>query len=350
MKVSMMAEANREMIASESTDSVCVIIAAKNAADTIRTAISSALSDAHVTEVIVVDDGSTDGTSDAARDSDDNSGRLHIIRFDLNKGPSYARNQAIAASSAALISILDADDFFLPGRFSHLLARNDWDLVADNVVFIDQKGLSGFNVSSIERFSPEPRFLDLPAFVGRNISIRNRQRGELGFLKPVIRRDFLDRHGLRYNEKLRLGEDYDLYTRALALGARFQIINNCGYGAVVRSDSLSGRHRTEDLRQLADADQTLLESGLLVREGREAVRRHERHIRGKYHHRQFLDTKAARGIGGALAYCLKNPSAVLPVVGGIVADKVDGFRQRGGKRDAAEAPGALRYLFSGKVE
>ncbi|KXF77054.1 glycosyl transferase family A [Paramesorhizobium deserti] len=334
-----------------SDDSVCVIIAAKNAADTIGAAIASALLEEQVTEVIVVDDGSTDGTNEAARAADDGSGRLRIIRFDVNRGPAHARNQAIASSSAALISILDADDFFIPGRFSHLLANGDWDLAADNIVFVDQQRLAGFNVSAVERFSPEPRFLDLPTFVERNISRRGRQRGELGFLKPVMRRAFLDRHGLRYNEKLRLGEDYDLYTRALAAGARFQIINNCGYGAVVRADSLSGRHRTDDLKQLADADKAILAGGALSGEGREAVRRHERHIRGKYHHRQFLDTKAQQGIAGAMAYCLRNPPALAPVVSGVFTDKLDSFwRVRSKKADPAQAPADLRYLFTGQAE
>ncbi|PRD42544.1 glycosyl transferase family A [Phyllobacterium phragmitis] len=347
----MAAQSKRKTIANGSDVSVCVIIAAKNAAGTIGAAISSALGESHVTEVVVVDDGSTDGTSDAARAADDGSGRLRIIRFDTNKGPASARNHAISASSATLISILDADDFFIPGRFSRLLANKDWDLAADNIVFVDQQWLGGFNASAIERFSADPRFLDLPTFVEHNISRRNKQRGELGFLKPVIRRDFLDRHGLRYNEKLRLGEDYDLYTRALAVGARFQVINNCGYGAVVRADSLSGRHRTDDLKQLADADKALLESGALSGEGRKAVREHEHHIRGKYHHRQFLDTKSQQGFGAALAYCLKNPSAVAPIAHGVFTDKLDGFLKRDGKKtDTNRTPVALRYLFTGRAE
>ncbi|MEK1891397.1 MAG: glycosyltransferase family 2 protein [Phyllobacterium sp.] len=331
--------------------SVCVIVAAKNAADTIAAAISSALRDVHVTEVIVVDDGSTDGTSEAAEKANDGSGRLRIIRFEVNKGPSYARNHAIACSSAALISILDADDFFIPDRFSHLLATRDWDMAADNIAFIDQRWIGHLNTLAIPRFHPQSWFLDLPTFVGRNISRRHRHRCELGFLKPVIRREFLNRHNLRYNEKLRLGEDYDLYTRALALDARFQIINNCGYGAVVRADSLSGQHKTDDLKQLADADKMLLESGTLPESAGEAVRQHERHVRSKYYHRQFLDTKAKKGLVAATAYGLRNPPAILPIVRGVAMDKFDDvvrlFRRAPGTPPDPPAP---RYLFPGPTQ
>ncbi len=347
----MTAQLKAGAITDNSDKSVCVIIAAKNAADTIAAAISSALADPYVTEVIVVDDGSTDGTSETAEKADDESGRLRIIRFEMNKGPSFARNHAISCSSAALISILDADDFFIPGRFSHLLATEDWDMAADNIVFVDQRWMGHLSILTVDTFAPETWFLDLPTFVDRNISRRNRQRGELGFLKPVIRRAFLDRHNLRYNEKLRLGEDYDLYTRALALNARFQIINNCGYGAVVRADSLSGRHKTDDLKQLADADKTLLDSGMLSGTAREAVRKHERHIRSKFHHRQFLDIKSQKGLLAAAVYGLRKPSAVFPIARGILTDKFDDFVRPFGKKPVvSQIPPAPRYLFPGATE
>ena len=78
---------------------VCVIIAARNAARTIPAAIASALREAEVAEVVVVDDASTDDTRDVALAADDGSGRLAVIRFDVNRGPSSARNAAIQALS-----------------------------------------------------------------------------------------------------------------------------------------------------------------------------------------------------------------------------------------------------------
>ncbi len=249
-------------------------------------------------EVVVVDDGSSDGTAEAARRADDASGRLNVVRFDQNKGPSGARNHAIDISSAPLIAILDADDFFFDGRFRRMLAEDDWEFVADNIAFVDADTASQAP-QRLQQFSESPLFLDLPTFVDGNISKRGVRRGEIGFLKPIMRRAFLDKHGLRYREEMRLGEDYDLYIRALALGARYKVIHSCGYGAVVRGNSLSGTHRTDDLRRLYEADRALLTSSRLTPEAAEAVRRHERHVRGKYELRRFLDIKSQSGAAGS---------------------------------------------------
>ena len=324
---------------------VCVIIAAKNASGTIARAIRSGLREERVAEVVVVDDGSTDGTAEASRAADDGSGRLRVLSLETNRGPAFARNHAIANSSAPLIAILDADDFFLAGRFDGLLEGDDWDFVADNIVFIDGRG--SVVEPAVPEFESAPRFLDLQGFIEGNISKRGASRGEIGFLKPVMRRSFLDRHGLRYKEELRLGEDYDLYARALVNGARYKIVHGCGYGAVVRPDSLSGRHRTLDLKRLYEADQAILAAPGLPKESAAALRRHERHIRGRYELRRFLDIKAEAGIRRAGLYALANPSAIPAIAGGVAADKLAAFRARH-QLDTA-APATLRYLLPATI-
>lgn len=321
--------------------SVCVIIAAKNAAGTIGTAIRSALAEHEVGEVVVVDDGSTDGTADVAATSDDGSGRLQVISFVENRGPSAARNYAIEASSAPLLAILDADDFFFPGRFSPMLAESDWDFIADNIAFTrDPSGNT-----KPDMFEPRARTVSTVDFIEGNVSRPGVRRGEIGFLKPVMRRSFLDEHGLRYDEALRLGEDYDLYLRALIKGARYTVIEHCGYGAVVRSDSLSGLHRTEDLRRLWQADRAIRSGTALDPHVGEALRKHECHIRDRYELRAFLDAKRTGGFRAAISHILRRPSAFPAVAKGIWRDKTAGLR-RADNIDPAPSVG-LRYLLQG---
>jgi succinoglycan biosynthesis protein ExoU len=300
---------------------VSVIIAARNAEATISRAIRSALREPEVVEIVVVDDASTDGTSDAAVAADDRSGRLSIHQVERNAGPAAARNLAIRRSSAPFIAILDADDCYLQGRFAGLFRDLEWDLAADNVMFVEERSdRCVFDVRP-PHFAPHPRYLTLEEFVHGNISKRGRHRGELGFLKPVIRRGFLDRHGLEYDARLRLGEDFQLYARAMIAGARFKVSRACGYVATVRPDSLSGRHRTEDLKCLADADLALLAMDGLQAGGRKALRRHQTHIRNKYRLRRFLDRKAEQGLAAALGYALAN--GPWPIAVGVASDKTD---------------------------
>ncbi|MER8763323.1 glycosyltransferase family 2 protein [Mesorhizobium sp. M0968] len=326
---------------------VCVIIAARNAARTIPAAIASALREPEVAEVVVVDDASTDDTAKVANAAGDGTGRLSVIRFDTNRGPSFARNAAIAGSRSPFISILDADDFFFEGRFHRLFASTDWDFAADNIMLVRDDAATDVSKIVAPPFSPEPEFLDFEGFIDANISRRRVQRGELGFLKPVISRAFLDRHGLRYDEKLRLGEDYELYARAVALGARFKVIKSCGYGAIVRADSLSGRHKTQDLKHLADADLALLAIDSLPEASKAALRRHERHIRDKYRLRKFLDVKAERGLAPAAAYALAGSSNLTAVVRGVASDKLDALFRRAGLAAKRQHVPPLRFLMAG---
>ncbi len=323
-------------------ETICVIIAAKNAADTIGLAVASALRETVVSEVVVVDDGSSDGTDQAALAADDGSGRLKIITFEQNQGPSAARNAAIAQSNAPLIAILDADDFFFPGRFSPMLLESGWDFIADNIAFVADPAA----LSAPARFQSRARALSLVQFVEGNISKRGKPRGETGFLKPVMRRSFIEAHKLRYDEQLRLGEDYDFYVRALALGARYKVIEHCGYGAVVRGDSLSSRHRTEDLRRLYEADNAVLAAMSLPSDARSVITHHRDHIKARYELREFLDVKRQSGKGGAIRHILSRPDALVPVVTGIFLDKYDALR-RNDNTSAASLPTTPRYLLAG---
>ena len=326
-----------------SGENICVIIAAKNAEATIGRAIRSALAEPETAEVVVVDDGSEDRTMAAAGAADDASGRLEIVRFATNRGPSAARNHAIAISRAPLISVLDADDFFFPGRFRQLLAIEDWDFIADNIAFIDQAMAD--LPQRPEQFPAHARQLDLQAFVAGNLSRHGAPRGELGFLKPVMRRTFLDRHGLRYREDMRLGEDYELYLRALLLGARYTVIESCGYGAVIRANSLSGRHRTEDLKMLRDAERTILSTENVPAEAAAVMHRHCRQIGNRHALRRFLDTKREHGAGAAIAYAVNHPSAVPAIAGGILRDKFGAARMRMRPDAGGPSKAGLRYLL-----
>jgi succinoglycan biosynthesis protein ExoU len=307
------------------TGSVAVIITARNAEATIFDAVGSALEQAEVSEVVVVDDASTDATADRARAGAGKDRRLCILRQTTNIGPGAGRNLAISQTSAPHIAILDADDYLLPGRFSQLFRHSGWDIIADNIVFVPDAAPGRIDPANLPRGDGSSMLLDLAAFVHGNISRRSVRRGELGFLKPVMRRDLLTK-GQVYDPALWLGEDYDLYVRLLLQGARFRLTRDVGYAARVRPDSLSGRHRTGDLEALLAAT----ERHITAADGaaRDAMRMHRRQLCNRYLLRSFLDRKAQDGIAAALAFALMPPTNLPPIAVGILSDKLSALRPK----------------------
>jgi succinoglycan biosynthesis protein ExoU len=267
------AEAGSDAVVSGTVD---VIIAAWNRSDTIERAMLSVLAEPEVRHVIVVDDGSSDDTADRARRCGARDDRVIAERLPSNLGPAAARNLALEISTAPWVAILDGDDFFLPGRIRRLLAKADeWDFIADDILQIreDRVGKEApTSILSDRHF--EPRRLDLEQFVLGNIGRHGVLRKEMGFLKPLIRRSFLDLHHLRYNDALRLGEDYALYARALALRARFLVVPAEGYVSVLRRDSISARHDKRDLERFRDSDLELTAHQSLTPRERRALKRH----------------------------------------------------------------------------
>lgn len=324
---------------------IAVIIAAMNAEATIGRAVASALAEPEVAEVVVVDDASRDATAAAARAADDGTGRLRILRKDFNGGPAASRNLAIRVSTAPLIALLDSDDYLVKGRMARLLAMggDDWDLLADDILIIPE-ALAAVSPEPPEAGSADAIVFDLETFVLGNITSRTGHRAELGFLKPLIRRSFLDRHGIAYSDAMRLGEDFALYVTALAHGARFKVTPAAGYVAIERGASLSSRHTTLDLRRISDFDrQCLADPSLALTPGeRRALTRHLEANDRKIALGSVLDSKRQAGWKAASRELLRWPRAIPYVARTFVADKTRHFVSR---NEAEQQPQRIRLLM-----
>ena len=96
------------------------LMPAFNAAGTIIEAIGSMLRQTvPPSEIVVVDDGSTDGTGELAAGSD---ARVRVIRQD-NAGAGAAMTVALKAATFPVLASLDADDIWLPSKMADQLAH-----------------------------------------------------------------------------------------------------------------------------------------------------------------------------------------------------------------------------------
>lgn len=188
------------------TPVVSVVMPAKNAAEHICEAIQSILAqDLQDLEIIVVDDGSTDGTASIVAGFADS--RLRLVQGEA-RGVSAARNLGVRLARSPNIALMDADDRSRYDRLSkqiEMLLRLDLDAVGSSYEAIDERGCS----LGVHPHLTAPSDIGLAAYAfnpvaGASLALRKDAWNSVGGLRSDIV----------------LGEDYDLVTRLLASGFR----------------------------------------------------------------------------------------------------------------------------------
>lgn len=180
---------------------VSVVIAAYNSERFIADALESVLTEVSVDdEIIVVDDGSIDGTADIVRRYPE----ARLIQQG-NAGPAAARNTAIRSSSAAYIAAIDHDDLWPAGRLDRMVAALEANPEAGYVA-----GRQRFMVTP---GAPLPYWLKStePEELGRF-------QNERGTGLIMIRRSAFDRVGFFDESMTRGGEDIDWVFRCAEAG------------------------------------------------------------------------------------------------------------------------------------
>jgi succinoglycan biosynthesis protein ExoO len=218
---------------------ISVVIAAFECASFVRRAIDSALAQQDVSlEVIVVDDCSKDETLNVLNAIAKLDDRVRIVSLSENGGPSRARNAGFEAATGDWLAVLDADDAYLPGRLSRMIAfagEHSADIVADNFLYFDLA--TGEMGTPALKTSPKSEQITLETFVERSRPYG--EEADYGLLKPIFRRRFLEERNLKYPTNLRHGEDFVFYLNTLLSGAVFYLSRDPGYIYTTRSSGLS---------------------------------------------------------------------------------------------------------------
>ena len=185
---------------------VSVIIPAYNAAVYLPYAIESVIAQTYdAWEIVLVDDGSTDGTLAVADGYRERLGdRLQYIHQE-NRGLPAARNTGIRAARGEYIALLDADDVWLPQRLERGVPALDADaqagLVHARVMRINAEG------ALIGQLAVDPKTMS--GWIARNIYTR---RAHIVCPTVMFRRICLEKAGC-FDESLRATEDRDLWFR-----------------------------------------------------------------------------------------------------------------------------------------
>ncbi len=125
---------------------VSVIIPTYNRAELLPRALDSVVGQTYTDwEIVLIDDGSTDETSDVVRDYADRLGERLVAVRQSNKGSSASRNRGIEVSRGRFVAFLDSDDEFLPTKLERQLTlfdrRPELGLVYSDYAYVDLEGV-----------------------------------------------------------------------------------------------------------------------------------------------------------------------------------------------------------------
>jgi len=251
---------------------ISVIIPAYNAETTLARTLDSLLAqtDAHW-EAVVVNDGSTDDTLEIAIDYAQRDQRIKVAHQD-NGGTAGALNAGVQRSAGDFFVHLDADDELLPHfieRTTQMMERHPgYDIYASNAIYRSPDGEETL-------FNQGERFAKITS-----LALADEIDHSQIFVTAPLRRTFFDAvGGFRthiYNE------DYDLWLRAMASGARHIFMPEALtvvhlHEGQKTADAL--KMRSSDVEILSD----LVASGLLRpadrRLARSVIARHKKNLK-----------------------------------------------------------------------
>lgn len=189
---------------------VSIIVPAYNAEPYLAAAVDSALAQTYPTiEVVVINNGSSDGTADICRRY---GARIVYIELRDNVGVSAARKIGIERSRGEFITFVDADDLLLPHK------------VERQVAYLQEHPDCDVCYSSVYHFydSAPDDLLTLQAwhFSGDEVLPHLLQRNFINPLAVMMRRSVIDRFG-NFDPSRRRAEDWELWLRIAYGGGTF---------------------------------------------------------------------------------------------------------------------------------
>lgn len=241
----------------EAIPKVSVIIPTYNRQDCVREAIASVLAQTYQDfELIVVDDGSEDGTQTVVQEFSAIAPCIRYI-FQPNQGVAAARNTGVALSVGAFVAFLDSDDLWQPDKLKRQLAfftaHPEAHICQTEEIWL-RRGV---------RINPHKKHRK----AGGDIFARSLDLCLVSPSAVMLRRSLFGRIG-GFDPQLPACEDYDLWLRIAALLPVHLIETPLVIKRGGHSDQLSHHYWGMDRFRIA-ALQKLLDSGVLSPEQRQ---------------------------------------------------------------------------------
>ena len=179
-------------------------------------------------EIICVDDKSTDDTVAIIKKYARKDNRVKLVELPQNQGVSIARNTGIDAANGEYIGFVDPDDYVDLDFYEKL-----YDVAVRENADIAKASLTVVNVNGIHT----PNRL--------NWAVKqDKLNFQYEFTSAIYKKEFLDKHNLRFLERVSIGEDVNWQIKAAYLANKIPVIDSTSYMYIRRNDSAYGSFLT----------------------------------------------------------------------------------------------------------
>ncbi len=208
--------------------------------NSIQTALQFLGKGPHETEILIIDDGSRDGTLRVAQRIADHAPNVMVIRQD-NAGVSAARNHGLQVATGNWICFVDDDDTITKDAFLRFSqAKTD----ADIVILKSQ-------CNNIERYPWKDHFNVGIPYEKDDLMKEGYLRGSI--CGCIFRRSFLLENKLQFPEGVSLGEDTVLFSESISYAKSITFLDIDYYNITPRTDSASRKYDKNDIYMISKA-------------------------------------------------------------------------------------------------
>ena len=227
---------------------ISVILPVYNAEAYVREAVESILAQTFTDfELIIINDGSTDGSGAILRELATHDARIILIE-QPNVGAASARNKGLEMARAELIALMDADDVSMPERFAlqhaRMVKEPELAVLGSFMRNMDKEG----SIIKLDRYPLTPKEIVL--------HLENLEKGPVANATVMMRKEAILKAGGYRRAFASYAEDYDLLLRMSDLGYAIAnlpqpLYNRRQHGANVSSVYREAQERNTILARLA---------------------------------------------------------------------------------------------------
>ena len=190
-------------------------------------------------ELIIIDDGSFDGSGEKCDQYAKNDSRIRVIHTD-NNGVAAARNEGIKHISGDYVLFMDSDDYIEDEAFEYvipILNKKDYD-----IVFFDFKKVTeeGHNLGQSTNMVGE-------SILSKDEAFKNLLNYGGTLWNKLIKYEIIKKNNIKFEQSLKASEDWLFLVEAMGHSSTFYYIDKKIYNYVIRNNSLSRNDNIEKL-------------------------------------------------------------------------------------------------------